>query len=204
MLKNMEQGKTRGIIYYFDVSSPSHTINVISSVKERLNLGDIEKVIVPVTTGKTLSEFKENIDVERVLPISEEEAVSVCRLVMNKNPGFFDKIVNDRMEDALNSVRGRRGVFDKVLLPFCGENVDAARETLYAFGHGMKVAIQISLVAVERGYITPGQRVITVGGIYGGVDTAVIVKSASPGQAFSSKQSGRLEVEEIICMPKKK
>jgi len=200
----MEQGKTRGIIYYFDISSPSHTRNVISSVKERLTLGDINKIIVPVTTGKTLSEFKEFIDAELIVPVSEDEAVSVCRLVINKNPGFFDKIINDRMEDALNSVRGRRGVFDKVLLPFCGENVDAARETLYAFGHGMKVAIQISLVAVERGYITPGQRIITVGGLQGGVDTAVIVKAATPSQAFSAKQSGRLEVEEIICMPKKK
>ncbi len=200
----MGQEKTRGIIYYFDISSPSHTRNVISSVKERLTLGDINKIIVPVTTGKTLSEFKEFIDAELIVPVSEDEAVSVCRLVINKNPGFFDKIINDRMEDALNSVRGRRGVFDKVLLPFCGENVDAARETLYAFGHGMKVAIQISLVAVERGYITPGQRIITVGGLQGGVDTAVIVKAATPSQAFSAKQSGRLEVEEIICMPKKK
>jgi len=200
----MEDGKTRGIIYYFDASSPNHTRNVIDSVKERLSLGDVEKILVPVTSGKTLTEFKRHLDVNQIIPVSEEEAVSVCQLVIKKNPSFFDSLINDRVEDSFNTIKGRRGVFDKVLLPFCGENVDAARDTLYAFGHGMKVAIQISLVAVEKGYIAPGQRIISVGGLQGGVDTAIIVKAAQQKLAFKTEQSERLEVEEIICMPKKK
>lgn len=46
--------------------------------------------------------------------------------------------MSDRIEDVFRSIKGRREAFDKAFLPFCGENKDAARETLYAFGQGMK------------------------------------------------------------------
>lgn len=57
----MEEASIRKTIYYFESSSPTLSLDVINSVKERLTEGDAKKVIVPVTTGKTAEEFQRHI-----------------------------------------------------------------------------------------------------------------------------------------------
>ncbi len=199
----MEQNKHSATIHYFEKSSPAHTLDTIESVKRRLGQADLSKVIVPVTSGKTFNEFKKHFDERQLIRVSEEEAISVCKLIIKKE-SFFDKLVSDRTDDIFKNIYKRREMFDAVFLPFCGENNDAARDILYAFGHGMKVAVQITLVAVEKDYISSGERVIAVGGLEGGVDTGVVIKAATRNQAFKLDSPKRLEIEEVVCMPKKK
>jgi hypothetical protein len=94
-----------------------------------------------------------------------------------------------------------RFFFDLTFLPFCGETWEAVKEVLYAFGQGMKVAIEVSVAAVETGKIKPFNRVIAVGGEEGGVDTAVVIRTSPKSEAFTGNYDRRLIVEEIVCMP---
>ncbi len=68
--------------------------------------------------------------------------------------------------------------------------------TLRLFGDGMKVAVEIALMAADAGLVRTGEPAIAIGGTGKGADTAVVLKPAS-AQAFFD-----LQVLEILCKPR--
>lgn len=67
--------------------------------------------------------------------------------------------------------------------------------TLRAFGEGMKVAIEISLMAADAGLVESGQPCIALGGTETGVDTAVLLKPVNAQNFFD------LRVMEVLAKP---
>lgn len=67
-------------------------------------------------------------------------------------------------------------------------------DTLRLFGHGTKVAVEISVMAADAGALT-GNDIIAIGGTAKGADTALIVKPAHQSNFFD------LRIKEIICKP---
>ena len=68
--------------------------------------------------------------------------------------------------------------------------------TLRLFGQGMKVCVEIAVMAADTGAIQSGSDVICVGGSGRGADTAVVLRSAHMNAFFDTK------VREILCWPK--
>ncbi|HEX9117172.1 MAG TPA: hypothetical protein VGA61_13980, partial [Anaerolineae bacterium] len=71
-------------------------------------------------------------------------------------------------------------------------------------GNGLKVSIEVALMATNAGVLEPGQQVIATAGTGNGLDTAVVLKTAYSIDIFSSDPSERPEVQEILAMPKEK
>ena len=71
-------------------------------------------------------------------------------------------------------------------------------QTLRIFGQGIKVAVEISVMALDAGLIPYGKPLIAIGGSAVGSDAAIVIKPAHARDFFAT------EVEEIICMPRKK
>ena len=67
--------------------------------------------------------------------------------------------------------------------------------TLRLFGEGMKVAVEIALMAADAGMVRTDEPVIAIAGTGKGADTAVVLKPAN-AQAFFD-----LQVLEILCKP---
>jgi hypothetical protein len=67
--------------------------------------------------------------------------------------------------------------------------------TLRSFGEGMKVAIEVSLMAADAGLIETGQPCLAIGGTEKGVDTAILIKPANAQNFFE------LRVMEILAKP---
>ena len=67
---------------------------------------------------------------------------------------------------------------------------------LRMLGQGVKVCVEISIMALDAGLIPFGERVITVGGTISGADTAAIILPAHSNNVFD------LKVEEILCKPR--
>jgi hypothetical protein len=67
--------------------------------------------------------------------------------------------------------------------------------TLRLFGQGVKVAIEISLMAADAGLIRTDEDVITVGGTAEGADAALVLKPANSSKIFDMK------VRQVICKP---
>lgn len=68
--------------------------------------------------------------------------------------------------------------------------------TYYTFSHGTKVAVEISLNAVDAGIIPENERVIAIAGRNEGADTAILLKAVSTVNFFD------LRINEFICKPK--
>lgn len=67
--------------------------------------------------------------------------------------------------------------------------------TLRSFGEGMKVAIEVSLMAADAGLIETGEPCIAIGGTEKGADTAVLLKPVNAQNFFD------LRIMEILAKP---
>jgi uncharacterized protein len=67
-------------------------------------------------------------------------------------------------------------------------------ETLRLFGQGVKVCVEISVMAADAGELSGGP-VVAIGGTNSGADTAVVLTPAHANRFLD------LRVHEIICKP---
>lgn len=68
--------------------------------------------------------------------------------------------------------------------------------SLRLLGQGVKVAVEISCMALDAGLIPYGQEVVAVAGTNGGADTAIVVLPSHSHTFFQTR------VKEIICKPR--
>ena len=78
--------------------------------------------------------------------------------------------------------------------------VESIAETLRAlFGQGLKVAVEISVMAADNGAMPCGEiEVVAIGGTGSGADTACVVRPAHSNSFFNFR------VREIIAIPRKR
>lgn len=68
-------------------------------------------------------------------------------------------------------------------------------QTLRMLGDGIKVCVEISIMALDAGAIPHGENIIAIGGSGKGADTAAILSPAHAAKVFQTK------IHEIICKP---
>ena len=73
--------------------------------------------------------------------------------------------------------------------------VEVIAHTLRLFGQGMKVCVEIAVMAADAGLIPTDRDVICVGGTGRGADTAVVLRPAHMNRFFD------LRVREVLCKP---
>ncbi len=92
---------------------------------------------------------------------------------------------------------------------------ETAWETLRRFSEGMKVCVEMTLIATDLGILTAGEEVIAVAGTGrygfeqgGGADTAILIEAVRSKDFFhfdvptlQSKMEGR-RIKEILCKPR--
>ena len=73
--------------------------------------------------------------------------------------------------------------------------IEIMAHTLRMFGQGVKVCIEISVMALDAGLIPYGEKIIAVGGTGRGADTALILTPSHAQYIFETR------IHEIICKP---
>ncbi|SEG02784.1 hypothetical protein SAMN05660865_01572 [Caloramator fervidus] len=73
--------------------------------------------------------------------------------------------------------------------------VEIMAHTLRMLGQGVKVAVEISVMALDAGLIPYGEDVIAIGGTEEGADTAIIIRPSHAASIFDTK------IKQIICKP---
>jgi hypothetical protein len=176
--------KLEKVSIYFMKPGSEDTDDVVKAVARRVKEGDVETVVVASTSGKTGVKFAEAVkDKAHVIAVSYRKM----------NPELKEGIVK------LGGV-----AVDETHLPLHGKGMDDVRNTLYILGQGFKVAVEVILIAADKGFIELCRDVIGVGGSGGGADTAIVARSTTTKKIFSEDSSKRLEVRELIAMPLKK
>ena len=70
------------------------------------------------------------------------------------------------------------------------------RETLYRFCQGMKVAVEVTLMAADAGLLDPSKEALAIAGSGEGADTAIVVKPAC------TRKFREMEIREILAKPR--
>jgi len=190
-------------VYYFDESGEENTQWVIEAVSHRLEVGGISQVIIASTSGETAVAFARSLKGKAGL-------ICVSEAPYRREWGEEWPCLKREFRQELENLEVT--IMEKVPYVFHSSVVEAARwpnispeqlvkETLYSFGQGMKVAVDVALTAVSCGYVAPYQDVIGVGGSGKGADTAIILRATYPASLFDKDPAKRLEIKEIIAMP---
>ena len=190
-------------VYYFDEPGEQNTELVVEAVSQWLEGGEIKKVVVASTSGETAAKFGRTLkDKAELLCVSE---APYRREWGEQWPCFKREFRQELQKMGITIIDRAPYIFHESVLeaarwPFVSPEM-LVKETLYCFGQGMKVAVEVALAGVSGGYITPYEEVISVGGSGEGADTAIVLRATYPACLFDKDPAKRLEIREIIAMP---
>ena len=182
-------------IVYFDSPSTDNTKETMRLAMARAEELGIERIVVASTKGDTGVRAAEEFKGYKVIVVSHTAGFTA--------PGNQELTSENkaRIEElgvvVFTGAHAFGGVAHAVRKTFNTHVLgDFMANTLRMFGQGMKVAIEISLMAADAGLISPDEEVIAIAGTVRGADTAIVLKPAHAHDAFS------LRVKEIICKPR--
>lgn len=182
-----------GKILYFETGGKHNTDATLQMVRERAETLGIKQIIVASSHGYTAKKAAilfSGMDVDII-------AVTICA-------GFEE--LGWTMTPAERTELEKLGIKVLTSIHALGDDVSDAlsntapnriiRETLYTFCQGMKVAIEIALMAADAGLVNMQNEVIAVAGTGEGADTALVIKPVV------ARQFRKLEIREILAKPR--
>ncbi len=184
-------------IIYFEGKGVGNTDKTLEAARKRAEELGIRDVVVATTHGgtaiKTVDAFS-NMKVNIVaVTISEAFHEEGWLMTAEERKRLQDKGI--KVLTCLHSLGDNVATsFNK---KFGGISIEeVVRETLYRFSQGMKVCIEIVLMAADAGLINVDREVVAIGGTSSGADTAIIVK---PSHSMNFRE---FEIREIISKPR--
>ncbi len=181
----------------FEAPGAANTDAVVQCVLSRLEKGDIEHVVVATTTGDTGVRFME------ALADSDAELVCVTHHMGFREPNQIElePMLASRLREGgtrvVTTTHALSGVARAISKQFGGTSTtELIAHTLRLFGQGMKVCVEIAVMAADAGAIPAGRDVICVGGSGRGADAAIVIQPAHSNAVFETK------IREILCWPK--
>jgi hypothetical protein len=172
-------------IVYFDQPGRQNTDELFAVVAARLKQGDVEHVAVATTSGRTALRAAELID---------SSGVQIAGIAFQSEywpqHGKPDEAIVDKAEQL-----GVRFIPDQPKAAYWHEVSGESADTLRRFGQGIKVALEVIMMAVETGLVPAGAKTIGVGGSSRGADAAVVATAAGPDNI------GAFFVHEILAKP---
>jgi hypothetical protein len=181
------------VTLYWPVKGSANTVATVEAAIARARELGIQHLVVASCSGETASRF-----IGTGLSV-----VCVTHQVGFEAPGV------DEMSPEMRERLSRAGVklltathlmagLDRALrFKFGGlYPAELIAATLRLFGHGLKVCVEVSVMALDAGFIPAGVDVVAVGGTASGADTAVVIRPAHSQHFFETK------IREIICKPR--
>lgn len=188
-------------ILYVGRPGKRNTDDVIAAVVKRLGKGGIDNVVVASRTGSTARKMLRAIG-ER--PVKVIAVTSHCGFEKEGGCEMSQGVLDGLSRNGVTVVRASHvlsGVERSLTRKFGGASrVEAIAEAIRSlFGQGVKVCIEVTVMAADSGAIPVGDvEVIAVGGTGTGADTACVVRPAHSNAFFN------FEVREIIAMPRQR
>ena len=156
----------------FEKQGPHNTEAALKLAIEAAREEGIHKIVVASSTGATAKKLAE-LEHEGIQIID----VGYARGVFGKH----EPQMSDEMRQDLEAM---------------GVTVYVASHALRIIGRGVKVCVEISMMAADAGLVELHEPIVAVAGTGHGADTAVVIRPAPTAEFLDSK------VDRIICMPR--
>ncbi|MAF33140.1 MAG: pyruvate kinase alpha/beta domain-containing protein [Desulfobacterales bacterium] len=179
---------------YFDNPGKVNTAQTVKLAYKRGRELGLNEVVVASTKGYTAY---------TALEIFKDFSITV----VTYHCGFrepFKKVMPDEVQNdieekgatVVSATHALSGVERSITKKFSGiYPALLIADTLRLFGHGTKVAVEISIMAADAGALSGGD-IISIGGTGRGADSALVIKPANQSDLFD------MRVREIICKPR--
>jgi len=175
-------------ITYFEETGPANTAAVLALVKKRAKESGIKRVVIASTTGATAGQAA------AAFADTDAKLVVIPHQWRWREERQFDRSLLPELERAGHRVYWSTMLFHTEEL--YGNSAGAAlANILRTFGQGMKVCLEILLMATNGGQIDIGEKVIVAAGSGRGADTAVVATAAT------SNRLKEVRIHEILCKP---
>jgi hypothetical protein len=181
-------------------TSEKNTQETILKALSRAKELDIRDVVIASCTGKTAELAADIINLDKSL----KDINFVC---VTHQIGFEEPNIDEMPKEVRKSLCNRGvkilttthllGGVDRALrFQFKGVYpAEIVSTTLRMFGQGVKVCVEIAVMAADAGLVRAGDDIIAVGGTDSGADAAVVICPAHSQDFFKTV------VREIICKP---
>ncbi len=193
----MSQG-TEGRTFYFRKKGPANTEKTLEIALSFCRDHDVGKLVVASSTGETALKCY-----GKVSSPTNVEIIAVTYGAGSKyreDVEAFNKNRDSLLKKGIRVVRGihalsgvERTFEHRYKSGFIPLNLVA--DTLRMFSQGMKVCVEVAVMAAEAGYITSEEDVVAVGGTGSGADTAVLIRSGYAASLFDTR------IKAVLCMP---
>ena len=176
-------------IVYFENQGKENTQEVIELALERARDRKIKKIVLASTRGETAQSFLEKVSGSDIQII-----VVPWQYGFKKEGNPFPLELVEKIRAEKHMVHFGTMLFHTDSL-YGSEVPHALANILRIFGQGIKVVVEIIMMACDGGLIIAGEKVIAVSGTHAGADTAVVATAAN------SNRINTLKINEIICKP---
>ena len=194
----------------FEKPGKDHTIETLNIALEAAKERDIDTVVISSTTGYTALEALE------VFKDSELNLIFVTHQTGYRQPGvqlmpdetrqkLLDKgckvytgtdVLTGGIDVGVSRPRPPRGDPQPARMPTSLPPISTIiANILRQFCQGVKVCIEIVMMASDGGLVKPGDKVVSVAGSHTGADTAMVVT------ASTSNRIRDMRFNEILCKP---
>jgi hypothetical protein len=184
-------------VVYFDNPGRENTVACLEAVRRALRENNYRHLVVASTTGETGLVFSEALKGEGV------NTVVVTHSWGFKEPNASEVPAETRETIETNGAR----ILTGPMLTHSIETAFASKfsglypttivaQTLRRFGEGPKVCCEITMMAVDAGFIPEGEEILSVAGTARGADSVLVIKSAASKRFFD------LKVLEILAKPR--
>jgi hypothetical protein len=183
-------------IFYFDKKGPVNTSMTLEIALACCREQEINKIVVASSTGETALNLRKKAgDSIEIIAVTYSAGSRFREEVegFNKNQqALIDKgIMIVRGLHAFSGVeRSFEGKYKSGFIP-----LNIVSDTLRIFSQGVKVCVEISVMAAEHGLVTPDEDIVAIGGSGTGADTAILLKPAYAANIFETR------IKAILCMP---
>ncbi|MBT8420825.1 MAG: hypothetical protein KJO08_08205 [Gammaproteobacteria bacterium] len=182
-------------ILYFDRPGPQNTEALIGAVRERVEELGIKHVVVASVRGGTALQLWEALQDTGCTVISVTEHAGFHEKDEILLPAEKKAEMESRGIKTLMAAHALSGVERSISNKFGGVGpVEIIAHTLRRFGgEGIKVAVEVSIMAADAGLVPTDREIIAIGGTSGGADAAIVLKAAHMNNFFD------IEIREIIA-----
>ena len=184
------------ILLVWETAGPENTRETLKVAIAKAKEASIPWLVIASNTGATVRKALE-------LGAEGHSIVCVTHHVGFRGPGVDEMPRNERAYlqehgvKVLTTTHVLAGVDRSVRTKFGGiYPPEIMACALRMLGQGVKVCVEISVMALDAGLIPHGERIVAVGGTSSGADTAAIVLPEHSNNLFD------LKVEEILCKPR--
>ena len=185
-------------VVYFEKAGPDNTDIALRAALDRAVKSGVDHIVVASGRGGTAMQLAS---------LAEARGYEGQIVVVTSHAGFFKpgqmtmaKEVRDELEKNGAKIFVGTHVLSSVSRSFRQrwqgiDMLEIIAEVLRRFSEGIKVCVEISIMAADAGLIPVDRDVIAVGGTGGGADSAMVLRPAHMNGFFD------LKVREIIAMP---